>query len=74
MLKQIGEFVHTPTLIFVVVVSLFIISLVISANRINVMAELEETEGSQPSNPGINIWDLSAGVTETGGDAVNGEQ
>ena len=56
------------------VVSVFLIALVISAVRINVMAELDETEVSQPSNPRVNIWDLSAGVAETSSDAVDGQQ
>ena len=65
---------HIPTLTFAVVVICFLIGLVISAVRINVMAELDEAEVSQPSNPGANIWDLSAGVAETGSDAIDGQQ
>jgi hypothetical protein len=65
---------HIPTLTFAVVVVCFLIGLVISAVRINVMAELDEAEVSQPSNLEVNIWDLSAGVAETSSDAIDGEQ
>ena len=56
------------------VISVFLIGLVISAIRINVMAELDEVEVSQPLNPRVNIWDLSAGVAETSGDAIDRQQ
>ena len=52
-------------------VVLFLLGLIVSAVRINVMSELDEVETSDESLP---LWDLSAGVAETGGDATDGQQ
>jgi hypothetical protein len=66
--------VHIPTLVFAVLVTLFLIGIIVSAVRINVMAELEESESTPSNNPAMGFWDLSAGVAESSGDAIDGQQ
>ena len=62
---------HMSTLIFTAMVVLFLLGLIVSAVRINVMSELDEVETSDESLP---LWDLSAGVAESSGDAIDGQQ
>lgn len=59
-------------LFFATAVSLFLVGLIFSAARIRVMSELDDAEVSGSASP--RIWDLSAGVAESSGDAIDGQQ